>query len=407
MALAFPPDLPVAGQPKRLKTKPGGYRLDNRHPGARGWLWLYLLTEGAGATAYDLAGLRQNGAINCGWQGTDYGQSAQFTSNTYIATPQLSNQPAVGFSYVCLFRTTGANQAQTLIRSTGPASGNLDVGLTVNHTGLSGGNANRFAVHGYNQGSGSFFSTFSFTNCNDGAWHLGVGTYDGSTLTVYVDGTLEATNTYSGIANQANLIWYIGRYPGANADFLTGNIAMVGMLSRIVTPSEVMRLYLDTRRGGLPHWIASPTDAAYTAALASGQEFARALVETLALADSRRVAALKGLLEGLTLSDAAVQAIRNAAGQALTKLLTEPLPLSDARASALGKQIVDALTLTDARALSLLRHLAEQVGLADSFNALIGAAALYFFVDVLQSGHQDTQPAQTDPTLDDLSGGRA
>ena len=73
-------------------------------------------------------------------------------------------------------------------------------------------------------------------------WHHVVGTYDGTTMKIYVDNDLKNSGTsFSG--NVADSILYIGWDRGIAGRFLTGKIDEVGIWSRALNSTEVTELY--------------------------------------------------------------------------------------------------------------------------------------------------------------------
>jgi len=73
-------------------------------------------------------------------------------------------------------------------------------------------------------------------------WHHVVGTYDGTTMKIYVDNDLKNSGTsFSG--NVADSILYIGWDRGVAGRFLTGKIDEVGIWSRALNSTEITELY--------------------------------------------------------------------------------------------------------------------------------------------------------------------
>lgn len=80
----------------------------------------------------------------------------------------------------------------------------------------------------------------------DGAWHLAVGTYDGSTIRLYVDGAQVGSGTpwpgslVYALLNSNDL--YIGNYPGCSDHEFLGAIDDVMVWNRVLTAAEVRSL---------------------------------------------------------------------------------------------------------------------------------------------------------------------
>ena len=84
------------------------------------------------------------------------------------------------------------------------------------------------------------------TNFVTGQWYHVVGTYDGSNIKIYVDGTLEGTQAYTatpGTTDQPLVIgrWY-GNYSGYYHD---GQIDQVRIFNKALSTSEVATLYAE------------------------------------------------------------------------------------------------------------------------------------------------------------------
>jgi hypothetical protein len=93
--------------------------------------------------------------------------------------------------------------------------------------------------------NGTPYIASATTDINDNQWHYLVGTYDGSTMKCYVDGSLEGTNTsFSG-----NLPVRIGDlrigadYDTTPGNFFNGSIDEVRVYNRALSAAEVGDLY--------------------------------------------------------------------------------------------------------------------------------------------------------------------
>lgn len=80
----------------------------------------------------------------------------------------------------------------------------------------------------------------------DGRWHLAVGTFDGTTIRLYVDGAEVGTGTqYPGpieyVLSDANDL-FIGAYPSCPGKDFNGTISDVRVWNRALTPSDVAAL---------------------------------------------------------------------------------------------------------------------------------------------------------------------
>jgi hypothetical protein len=77
-----------------------------------------------------------------------------------------------------------------------------------------------------------------------GTWHHYAGTYDGTTVSIYLDGVLVASSSYTGgaIALSGNDI-NIARNPAYGGDFFAGVLADVRLYGRALSASEIRTLF--------------------------------------------------------------------------------------------------------------------------------------------------------------------
>jgi hypothetical protein len=101
------------------------------------------------------------------------------------------------------------------------------------------------AQFGFNDSGGVGHNATSAASVNDNAWHHLAGTYDGTTVRVYVDGVqagsvaASAAVYYPGGSNGVA----IGRDGNADAAYLAGTIDEVAVYDRALTATEVKRHY--------------------------------------------------------------------------------------------------------------------------------------------------------------------
>jgi hypothetical protein len=97
----------------------------------------------------------------------------------------------------------------------------------------------------------------------DGGWHLVVGTFDGTTIRLFVDGSEVGSGTaYPGpieyLLPDSNDL-YTGNYPGCREHSFRGEISDVTVWNRVLTPTEVAALELTSQNqpdGSAPDGIA-------------------------------------------------------------------------------------------------------------------------------------------------------
>jgi hypothetical protein len=90
-----------------------------------------------------------------------------------------------------------------------------------------------------------------------GAWHHVAGTYDGSLISLYIDGLLATQQVASGALPVTTDPLAIGDKPGSSSalNFFYGNIDDVRIYGSALPPTEVAQLYnIDSVGDGIPNW---------------------------------------------------------------------------------------------------------------------------------------------------------
>ena len=91
-----------------------------------------------------------------------------------------------------------------------------------------------------------------------GAWHHLAGTYDGSTLSLYIDGQLATQQVASGAVPVTTDPLAIGNLPGNSSpthDFFQGNIDDVRIYGSALSAAQITQLYnIDSVGDGIPDW---------------------------------------------------------------------------------------------------------------------------------------------------------
>ena len=102
---------------------------------------------------------------------------------------------------------------------------------------------------------------FGNRNVNDGQWHHIAATYDGSTMSIYVDGTLDASQSASGVINQNTLPLDLGANSGSPGLMFSGLIDEVSLYNRALSSDEIAAIYAAGSSGkcftGIPPSITS------------------------------------------------------------------------------------------------------------------------------------------------------
>jgi chitodextrinase len=202
-------------------------------PPTQGLIGYWNFDEGSGTIAHDTSGGGYNGTINgATWTTGEINGALSFNGSTsYVATPNI----ALGSTF-----SVSAWVNPTVTTQTGYAriletryNGGLYLGVDPSGTKY------KLIV---NQGSGSTGGCGLAFGCAEGGtvtagWHLVTATYDGTTATLYVDGTVAATDTFTA-PSATNLPLYVGKYYGGGYIW-NGSIDDVRLYNRALTATEV------------------------------------------------------------------------------------------------------------------------------------------------------------------------
>ena len=107
-------------------------------------------------------------------------------------------------------------------------------------------------------------------NVNDGQWHHVAAVYDGSAMSLYVDGTLDVSHAASGVMAQDSDAVYLGGLanPPSGTYLFNGMVDEVSLYHRALTASEIQAIYI-TGSGGkcgpeAPFIMTQPTNQTVT-----------------------------------------------------------------------------------------------------------------------------------------------
>lgn len=189
--------------------------------------------------ATDLTGNYTGTENNITYGSSKYGQGAVFDgSSSYIYASEPVQQPTTNFS-VSVWSKWDSKPAGSV-----GLVGNFKTGVTpqVGFVVAKTGSFDTFSF--WADGTAANGKVEGTTNFVIDQWYHVVGTYDGSNIKIYVDGTLEGTQAYTAtpaITDQPLVIgrWY-GNYSGYYHD---GQIDQVRIFNKALTSSEVTSLY--------------------------------------------------------------------------------------------------------------------------------------------------------------------
>ena len=229
-----------------------GHRVDKTDPILRGCVGWWPLNDGAGTKAKDISAY-SNDFTNTGgvtWGATDKGTAADFngTSGTYIrgGTSLLASPSAITVSAWAKLDTYNSSTGHGIVSRWG--SGSSGNQFLLYYPAFS--NGPRFFVtnSSTNYIAQSSTSSTGFT----GRYVHFVGTWDGTDVKLYIDGTEDATTTGPASVNSGNSDYIeIGNYV-VNSFCMDGQIQNVRVYDRALTATEVSRLYTEPWAGLKP-----------------------------------------------------------------------------------------------------------------------------------------------------------
>lgn len=189
----------------------------------------WRLNESSGTTATDQKGVNNGtitGGVTLGVTGATTGDTAMSFNGTsgYVALSQLSGLQTPNFSLEAWFKTTN-NASQKIYRWR--LNGNMLI--------INGGLPQVI----YNDSAANVHSAASSVNHADGNWHHMVGTYDGSTLKLYLDGSLTVSTSTSAPIFYGGGGVAIGRDGDFSGEYFNGSIDEVAVYNYALTASKV------------------------------------------------------------------------------------------------------------------------------------------------------------------------
>jgi fibronectin type 3 domain-containing protein len=190
----------------------------------------YAFDEGTGTTVLDTSGNYNTAtAVGAAWTTGYFGGAVSLNGTSSEVDP-----PALGTFYQAGFTF----EAWVLKQST-----KVDAGIVGTWVGNQGGGAMLWIDHltgDYRLALGTTLSNYvdSGRTPNVGQWQFVAGTYDGTTATIYVDGTQAASATFTGSLGSSNT-WRIGAYGSPAGGFFDGKIDNVRIYNRALSAAEI------------------------------------------------------------------------------------------------------------------------------------------------------------------------
>lgn len=204
--------------------------------------WSFNGKDVSGTTAYDRSGSGNNGTLTNGPTITEgkVGQGIAFSSaGTQVVTVPYaaSLNPTSTMSLSAWIKTgSAANNKYILNRDATTTSG---YGFFL---GAAGNPCTTTGVIGFTIGATTNELCSAGPNLGDSLWHHVVAVYDGTTASLYVDGTLNTSGSLTNSLNNATSPLWIGTNSTGNRGF-DGSIDEVRIYNTVLTAAQIQSLY--------------------------------------------------------------------------------------------------------------------------------------------------------------------
>ena len=160
-------------------------------------------------------------------------------SSSYIYAANSVQQPTKNFSVSCWVNFDTVQSKSIGIVANFKTGVTPQVGWAIAHQ-----NGTPFQFWADGTASSNAAKAQATTTIVAGTWYNVVGTYDGTNIKIYVNGTLEGTTSYSATPATTDQPLVIGRWYGNYDDYYTdGKIDQVRIFSKALSASEVLTLY--------------------------------------------------------------------------------------------------------------------------------------------------------------------
>lgn len=351
---------------------------DKKHPLVQGLTFDMPFFEGGGTVSRDIGPKKRNGTFNSSptWEKSYFGPVVQMNgTSSYISfSSPITTAANEGITLSCMFKsTTGANSALLGIRNGDTGNGNWTM-FRLN--GDAGGGKIEW-IHDFFNGGTNNRVTSSTGSYNNDVWHIVTGTYDGSTLRIYIDGVPDGTFSKTGLLLSATGSWAIGRRNDFAAEYFNGQIGFARVWKRCLTPKEVALLSAN------PWCIYERPSIFNLGKTFAGNLYSQTLTEAIIIADTISKISGKSLLETVILSDILSKNFSRIFSETITiidilrktysHLLGETVTIVDSITKSIGKVILNSLTIVDTVNKSITRLLTETITIVEAFvTSLLG-----------------------------------
>ncbi len=208
----------------------------------------YDFEAGSGSTLTDLSNNSHPGTLVNGptWTNGKYAGGLAFDGvNDYVSmgdVAQTDGLNAITVSSWVKFAVNGGGAAETHLIDKSQCTGKSGGGPWELGVSLFGTHKAEFVV--YPQGgrpSAYVPSGPGFTSIDDGAWHYVTGRYDGTNLSIWVDGNLENSRAVSGLTlSSSNSSVELGGHCNGHPYPFKGTLDDVRIYDRALTPAEIL-----------------------------------------------------------------------------------------------------------------------------------------------------------------------
>jgi chitodextrinase len=206
----------------------------------------YDFDAGAGAVLSDRSGNNHNGTLINGplWTSGRHGGGLAFDgTNDYVSlgdVAQADGLTSVTVSAWVRFAVNGGGAGETHLIDKSHCSGHMNGGPWELGVSLTSSRKAEFLIYLQGGSAAYAFSGPSSTSIDDGAWHHVTGRYDGSRISIWVDGVQENSRPITGVTmpSTSYAVELGGRCNGYAYPF-RGTLDDVRIYTRALTPTEI------------------------------------------------------------------------------------------------------------------------------------------------------------------------
>jgi hypothetical protein len=197
----------------------------------------YPVSEGTGTTTADMSGNAQKGTLTNGpvWATGKYGTAVKFDGkNDYIQTAHTAALNITGNQISLSAWISPASISSTRVIVGKPASATQHISPNYSYALLMVSGVPRFHVRLGN----TTYTLNAATTLTTNTWKHIAGTYDGTTMRLYIDGVLSASKTATGNVTPFTTPLRIGANGGL-AQLWSGSIDDIRVYNRALTAAEI------------------------------------------------------------------------------------------------------------------------------------------------------------------------